>query len=81
MVSITDSVDMNLNKLQEIVKDGEAWRAAVQRVRHSLVTEQQQQLIFSFKINHLSLVLISLLCFLEDLFNFISQLDYQCFSF
>ena len=25
----TDSVDMNLSKLQEIVKDREAWRAAV----------------------------------------------------
>ena len=25
---ITDSVDMNLSKLQEIVKEWEAWRAA-----------------------------------------------------
>ena len=36
--SITDSVDMNLNKLREIVKDREAWCAAVhglQRVRHN----------------------------------------------
>ena len=33
--SITDSVDMNLSKLWEIVKDREAWRAAVHRVAKS----------------------------------------------
>ena len=27
--SLTDSIDMNLSKLQEIVKDREAWYAAV----------------------------------------------------
>ena len=30
--SITDSTDMNLSKLQDIVKDREAWLAAVQGV-------------------------------------------------
>ena len=30
--SITDSMDMNLGKLQEIVKDREAWHAAVHEV-------------------------------------------------
>ena len=32
MNGITDSVDMNLSKLQEIVKDREAWHAAVHGV-------------------------------------------------
>ena len=33
---ITDSVDMSLNKLRELVKDREAWRAAVHAVTKSL---------------------------------------------
>ena len=32
---ITDSVDMSLNRLWEMVKDREAWRAAVHRVAKS----------------------------------------------
>ena len=32
---ITDSMDMNLSKLWETVKDGEAWHAAVHRVTKS----------------------------------------------
>ena len=32
---ITDSMDMSLGKLQEMVKDREAWRATVHRVAKS----------------------------------------------
>ena len=35
---ITDSVDTNLSKLQEIVKDSEAWNAAVHGVTKSWTT-------------------------------------------
>ena len=41
--SITNAINMNLGKFQEMVRDREAWHAAVyelQRVRYDLATEQ-----------------------------------------
>ena len=43
---ITDSVDMSLSKLREMVKVREAWSAVVHGVTKNRTTEQQQQLTF-----------------------------------
>ena len=48
--SISDSMDMGLSKLQEIVKDREAWRAVVHGVtktRTDLVAKQQKSFSYA----------------------------------
>ena len=37
---ITDSMDVSLSELQELVMDREAWRAAIHRVTELDMTEQ-----------------------------------------
>ena len=57
LAGITDSMHMSLSKLWDMVKDREAWCAAVkgwQRVRHNLTTEQDYSEDFT-KISALSI--------------------------
>ena len=63
---ITDSMDMSLSKLWEMVKDREAWRAAVHGVAKSWTKTEQQHTCAAIK-NFLSLVFfrvgVVLFCF------------------
>ena len=51
---ITDSIDMSLSKLQEIVKDREAWSAVV----HGVAKSQTQQSDKHSTVQHSLLVLM-----------------------
>ena len=54
---ITDARDMNLGKLQEMVRDKEAWCAAVHEIVNNWATEQQQlNLYLTFPPLHHSLL-------------------------
>ena len=39
---ITNVMEMNLGKFQEMVRDSKAWHAAVHGVTHDWATEQQE---------------------------------------
>ena len=64
---ITDAMDMNLGKPQEMVRDREAWCAesmGSQRVRHNWATEQQCYHL-SYCFGPVFVGLFFLLCFLS----------------
>ena len=55
--SIPDSMDLSLSKPRELVMDREAWllqTMGLQRVGHDLLTEQQQQSVYSFSFGSFS---------------------------
>ena len=74
--SITNSVDMNLCKLWEIMEDREVWHATIHGVSKSIIrflTEQQQ--LFSHK-KKKKLPLVTIWIDLEDIMlNEISQME------
>ena len=55
---VTDSVDMNLSKLWEVVKGKETWHTGIlrsQRFGHDLATEQHQQKVTMCSLGHVCL--------------------------
>ena len=62
---ITDSVDMSLSKLRELVMDREGWRAAVHRVTKSCYMPYQ------LNSNNICLIEVTNLC--QVLLSFVRQ--------
>ena len=60
---ITDSMDMSLSKLQEIVKDREAWGAAVHVVTKSQTRLRDRTIT---RLTQLAILCYLLLCLLPD---------------
>ena len=74
---ITDSMDMDLDELQELVMDKEAWRAAghgVQRVGHDRSTELNS-IVYKRKVFDDLIFLLSMLILYTYHYMFLKQIS------